>query len=230
MLEQLKEQVYQANLDLVKYDIVIFTWGNVSAITSDRKFVVIKPSGIPYEIMTVSDMVVSDLNGNIIEGTKKPSTDLLTHLELYKQFNTINSVVHTHSTNAVAFAQAKCEIPALGTTHADEFFGSIPCTRTLTEKEVMENYELNTGKVIIEAFSNYNYLEIPAVLVAEHGPFVWGIQSPQDTVRRAVVLEKIAEIAIKTKQIGGRFSNINDYILRKHYDRKHGQNAYYGQE
>ena len=229
MLEALKKQVLMANLALVKNKIVVLTWGNVSAVSKNRKYVVIKPSGVPFEEMKADDMVVTDIDGHVVEGKKKPSIDLLTHLIIYKEFTAVNSIVHTHSVNAVAFAQAKCAIPVLGTTHADYFYGSIPCTRVLTKEEVAKDYELNTGKAIIEAFKTNDYIAVPGVLVAEHGPFIWG-RDIKEAIQNAVALETIAAMAIKTKILNDTYDTIESYILGKHYERKHGKNAYYGQD
>ncbi|MBR4026766.1 MAG: L-ribulose-5-phosphate 4-epimerase [Lachnospiraceae bacterium] len=230
MLEQLKEKVYQANMDLVKKGVVIYTWGNVSGIDRESGLVVIKPSGVDYDVMTPGDMVVVDLNtGNVVEGKWKPSSDTETHLELYRAFSEIGGITHTHSVHAVAFAQAGKSIPALGTTHADYFYGDIPCTRALTEHEVQMAYEANTGKVIIETIENQNYnpMDIPGIIVKNHGPFTWGKDSA-NSVYHAVVMEKVAEMSIKTLFLNSE-SNMEKYILTKHYNRKHGVNAYYGQ-
>lgn len=230
MLEKLKEEVYKANIELVKRNVVIYTWGNVSGIDRKTGYVVIKPSGVDYDEMTPDDMVVVDLyTGNKIEGKYKPSTDTPTHLELYKKYDSIGGVTHTHSTNAVAFAQAGLNLPALGTTHADYFYGDVFCTRKLTETEVKENYELNTGKVIIECLekNKIDPIAIPGILVKNHGPFCWG-KSPKESVYHSVVLEHIADMAIKTLILNKK-SNLDKYVLDKHYNRKHGSNAYYGQ-
>lgn len=229
MLEELKERVYKENLRLVKSGLVILTWGNVSGIDRKHNLVVIKPSGVPYDKMRVSDMAVVDLNGNVVEGDLKPSSDLLTHLELYKHFPNINGVVHTHSSNAVAFAQAGRNLPSYGTTHADTFYGDVPCTRKLTKNEIEEAYELNTGKVIVETFINKDYVSIPAVLVNNHGPFTWG-ETPEQAVENAIILEEVCRMAIKTESLNPSIKGINQYILDKHYLRKHGKNAYYGQK
>ncbi len=228
MFEELKEEVLKANLALPKFGIVIFTWGNASAISKDRKYVAIKPSGVSYEKMNSSDIVITDIAGNIIEGQLRPSTDLKTHLEIYKAFPKVNGVVHTHSTNATAFAQARLGIPALGTTHADHFYGEIPCTRALTSDEVNEDYEKNTGKVIAETMHDMDYMSMPGILVAGHGPFTWG-KDIHDAVYNAVVLEKVAEIAMKTLLLNSN-ALLEQYVLDKHYYRKHGSNAYYGQK
>lgn len=231
MLEKLKEEVCAANLDLVAKGVVIYTWGNVSGISNDRKYMVIKPSGVDYEGMSSEDMVVVNIaTGEKAEGKWKPSSDTKTHLELYKRFSEINGIVHTHSTNAVAFAQAGMSIPALGTTHADYFYGDIPCTRELSESEVMEAYELNTGKVIIETIEKLSLdpMAIPGIVVKNHGPFAWG-KSPSDAVYNAVVMEKVAEMDIKTLMLNPS-AKMKQYVLDKHYMRKHGPNAYYGQK
>lgn len=228
MFEELKEEVLIANLALPKFGIVIFTWGNASAISKDRKYVAIKPSGVSYEKMDTSDIIITDIEGNIIEGQLRPSTDLKTHLEIYKAFPKVNGVVHTHSTNATAFAQARLGIPAFGTTHADHFYGEVPCTRALTKAEVNEDYEKNTGKVIAETMHDIDYMSMPGILVAGHGPFTWG-KDVHDAVYNAVVLEKVAEIAMKTLLLNSN-ALLERYVLDKHYYRKHGSNAYYGQK
>lgn len=231
MLEELKKQVCEANLELVTRGVVIYTWGNVSGIDREKGLVVIKPSGVDYDGMSQEDMVVVDLEtGKTIEGKWKPSSDTATHLELYKRYEEIEGVVHTHSVNAVAFAQAGMSIPALGTTHADYFYGDIPCTRELHQNEVEEAYELNTGKVIIETIDGLgiNPMAIPGIVVRNHGPFAWG-KSPANAVYNAVVLEKVAEMDIKTLALNPRAS-MQQYILDKHYMRKHGPNSYYGQK
>ena len=230
MLEELKNQVCRANLELVARGVVIYTWGNVSGISDDRKFMVIKPSGVSYDEMSPDDMVVVDVNsGQRVEGKWNPSSDTKTHLELYRKYSSIKGIVHTHSVNAVAFAQAGISIPALGTTHADYFYGNIPCTRELSQSEVMDDYETNTGKVIIETIENLNYdpMAIPGIIVKNHGPFAWG-KNPSNSVDNAVVLEKVAEMALKTLILNPK-ADIKSYVLDKHYMRKHGPNAYYGQ-
>lgn len=229
MLETLKKEVYLANLELINKGMVIYTWGNVSARDLNSGLIVIKPSGVDYSIMKPQDMVVLDLMGNIIEGNLKPSSDTQTHIEIYKNFKDIMGITHTHSTNAVAFAQAGMSIPALGTTHADYFCGDIPCTRCLSIQETQTHYELNTGKVIVETIKELGIksLDIPGILVKNHGPFTWGINAKQ-SVYHSVVLEKIAEMAIKTLLLNPQ-SQLPYYILNKHYERKHGKNAYYGQ-
>ena len=231
MLEQLKIDVYKANMDLVAKGVVIYTWGNVSGIDREKGLVVIKPSGIDYDKLTPEDMVVVDLQtGEVVEGKWKPSSDTATHLELYRAFPEIGGVTHTHSTNAVAFAQAGRAIPALGTTHADYFYGAVPCTRALTKTEVESAYEQNTGKVIIETVKNaaYEPLQIPAIIVKNHGPFAWG-KTAAESVYHAVVLEQVANMALKTLALNPQ-SEMEQYVLDKHYSRKHGKNAYYGQK
>lgn len=231
MLEELKKRVCEANLELVARNVVIYTWGNVSGIDRASGSVVIKPSGISYDSMTPDDMVVVNVNtGETIEGKWKPSSDTPTHLELYNAFPDIMGITHTHSINAVAFAQAGIAIPALGTTHADYFYGDIPCTRELTEDEVNTDYEINTGKVIAETIQllNYSPMMIPGILVKNHGPFSWGID-PANSVYNAVVMEKVAEMAMKTLLLNPQ-SRMAQYVLDKHYKRKHGPNAYYGQK
>ena len=230
MLEQLKKQVCSANLELVKHHVVIYTWGNVSGIDREKRLVVIKPSGVSYDGMKPDDMVVVDLmTGNVIEGQYKPSSDTATHLELYRAFPEIGGITHTHSLNAVAFAQAGFDIPALGTTQADYFCGSIPCTRELTKDEVEGAYEQNTGKVIVESIKerNIDLLAIPGILVKNHGPFCWG-KDAMESSYHAVVLETIAEMNLKTLLLNPEAS-MPQYVLDKHYLRKHGPNAYYGQ-
>lgn len=231
MLESLKEEVFQANLELKRQNVVIYTWGNVSGITEDRKYMVIKPSGIAYETMKVEDMVVLDVeNGKKVEGEWNPSSDTETHLVLYRRFPKLFGIVHTHSTYAVSFAQAGKAIRALGTTHADYFYGDIPCTRALREEEVLDSYEKNTGKVIAECMEELRLdpLDIPGILVKNHGPFTYGT-SPKKAVENAVVLEKIAEMAFRTLLLNPDAS-MEGYVLDKHYSRKHGKNAYYGQK
>ncbi|MBF1283156.1 MAG: L-ribulose-5-phosphate 4-epimerase [Oribacterium parvum] len=230
-MESLKEEVFQANLELKRQNVVIYTWGNVSGITEDRKYMVIKPSGIAYETMKVEDMVVLDVeNGKKVEGEWNPSSDTETHLVLYRRFPKLFCIVHTHSTYAVSFAQAGKAIRALGTTHADYFYGDIPCTRALKEDEVKEDYEKNTGKVIVECIEKLQLdpLAIPGILVKNHGPFTYGT-SPKKAVENAVVLEKIAEMAFRTLLLNPDAS-MEGYVLDKHYSRKHGKNAYYGQK
>mgnify|MGYP000876385914 CR=1 FL=1 len=228
MLEKLKQKVLTANQELQRQKLVIYTWGNVSGIDRDKNLVVIKPSGVAYDGLTCDQMVVLDLDGNIVEGKLRPSSDTPTHLELYRQFNEIGGVVHTHSMWATVWAQAGQEIPCRGTTHADYFYGPIPCTRPLSKDEVGRDYELNTGKVIVERFQNISYQEMPAALVAEHGPFTWG-KDPHEAVHNSVVLEQVAHMALMTRQLSGHDRPISKHVLNKHYLRKHGPDAYYGQ-
>ena len=231
MLEELKIAVYKANLDLVAKGVVIYTWGNVSGIDRESGLVVIKPSGVDYDGMSADDMVVVDLKtGNVVEGHFKPSSDTPTHLEIYRNFKNVGGITHTHSINAVAYAQAGMDIPALGTTHADYFYGDIPCTRMLSEEEVKDAYELNTGKVIVETFNKRGIepMAVPGCVVQNHGPFTWGKDAAQ-SVYHAVVMEKVAEMDIKTLTINPQ-SSMPQYVLDKHYFRKHGANAYYGQK
>jgi len=227
MLEGLKKQVYEANLLLPKYKLITFTWGNVSGIDRDKGLVVIKPSGIEYDNMTAADMVVVDLCGNIIDGKLKPSSDTPTHLALYQAFPEIGAVVHTHSRWATIFAQAKRSIPPLGTTHADYFHGQIPCTRLMTDFEITDQYEYNTGKVIIETFASLNPVHIPAVLVASHGPFTWGM-NPKEAVHNAVVLEELAFMAWHNTALNPSQAVMQETLMDKHFLRKHGEGAYYG--
>ena len=231
MLEQLKKEVYEANLLLPKYQLITFTWGNVSGIDRERGLIVIKPSGVNYQSMQAEDMVVCDWQGKVVEGRYKPSSDLMTHLELYRHFTTIGGVVHTHSRNATAWCQAGQAIPALGTTHGDYFYGPIPCTRLMSEAEIRSDYELNTGKVIVETFETLQLdaAQMPGVLVQSHGPFTWG-ENPGDAVHNAVVLEELAEMAWKTRLINSEVSSMQQTLLDKHYLRKHGPGAYYGQK
>ena len=229
MLEELKEEVFKANLELVKQNLVIYTWGNVSGIDREQGLVVIKPSGVDYDKMKIDDMVVLDLDGNIVEGNLNPSSDTPTHLELYKAFKDIKGIVHTHSTWATKWAQAGRSIPCYGTTHADYFYGEIPCTRILTQEEVESAYEKNTGKVIVETFDGLDENAVPGVLCNGHGPFTWG-KSPLNAVHNAKVLEQVAEMAYHTEQISGSREPLPQYVLDKHYLRKHGKNAYYGQK
>ena len=231
MNNKLKQEVLEANLMLKELGLVIFTWGNVSAIDRARGEVVIKPSGVPYEDMTIADLVVVDLEGTVLEGTYNPSSDLPTHLELYRQFPDCGAVVHTHSRLAVAWAQAGADIPAFGTTHADYFYGAIPCTRALTNDEIQGAYEHETGRVIVETFQtrNINPAAIPAVLVHGHGPFSWG-KSAMEAVHNTVVLEELAAMASGSLAINPNLRGIDQKLLDKHYLRKHGANAYYGQK
>lgn len=229
MLENLKELVCKANIMLKEYGVVLFTWGNVSAIDKESGLVVIKPSGVSYEDMKSEDMVVVDIDGNVVEGRLNPSTDLPTHLEIYKACADIGGVVHTHSTHATAWAQAGCPIPFYGTTHADYFYGEIPCTRELSEREVANEYEKNTGKVIVEMFKGKDFVAMPGVLVKNHGVFTWG-KDASDAVHNAVVLENVAKMALETQMINKKVKPAKDYLKDKHYFRKHGANSYYGQK
>ncbi|EIW8514138.1 L-ribulose-5-phosphate 4-epimerase [Klebsiella pneumoniae] len=228
-MQQLKQQVFEANMDLPRYGLVTFTWGNVSAIDRQRGLVVIKPSGIAYESMTVNDMSVVDLQGHVVEGRWRPSSDTATHLALYRRYPDLGGVVHTHSTHATAWAQAGLAIPALGTTHADYFFGDIPCTRALSAQEVDEAYELNTGQVIIEALGEANPLHTPGIVVYQHGPFAWG-KDAHEAVHNAVVMEEVARMAWIARGINPQLQPIDSWLMNKHFQRKHGPNAYYGQK
>ncbi|MCS5854897.1 L-ribulose-5-phosphate 4-epimerase [Klebsiella pneumoniae subsp. pneumoniae] len=228
-MQQLKQQVFEANMDLPRYGPVTFTWGNVSAIDRQRGLVVIKPSGIAYESMTVDDMSVVDLQGHVVEGRWRPSSDTATHLALYRRYPDLGGVVHTHSTHATAWAQAGLAIPALGTTHADYFFGDIPCTRALSAQEVDEAYELNTGQVIIETLGEANPLHTPGIVVYQHGPFAWG-KDAHEAVHNAVVMEEVARMAWIARGINPQLQPIDSWLMNKHFQRKHGPNAYYGQK
>ena len=228
MLEQLKQTVLKANLLLPKHNLVTFTWGNVSAIDRETNLVVIKPSGVSYETMTAADMVVVDLNGNVVEGTLNPSSDTPTHLELYKAYPEIGGVVHTHSRWATTFAQAGLPIPALGTTHADDFYGDIPVSRRMTPDEIAGAYEKETGTVILETVGK-NAMDVPAVLVHSHGPFAWG-KDAMEAVHKAVVLEEVAFMAWHAMQLNPNLARMQQELLDKHFLRKHGKNAYYGQK
>lgn len=231
MLEKLKEQVFKANLELPKKGLVLFTWGNVSGIDREKNLIVIKPSGVDYETMKVEDMVVVDLDGNVVEGELNPSSDTPTHIELYKKFLSIGGIVHTHSTNATIWAQSGRDIPAYGTTNADYFYGSIPCTRKMTPKEITGEYEKETGTVIIETFENRGLdpKYIPGVLVNSHGPFTWG-KNPDEAVYNSVVLEEVAKMAMFTEIVNKDIEPMQQELLDKHFLRKHGVNAYYGQK
>ncbi|MCD6564924.1 MAG: L-ribulose-5-phosphate 4-epimerase [Bacteroidales bacterium] len=228
MLEKLKESVYKENINLVKHGLVIFTWGNVSAFDREKGLMVIKPSGIPFNEMKPGQMVVVDKKGNVVEGTLNPSSDTATHLILYKNFPGISAVVHTHSEWATSWAQAGKDIPVLGTPHADYFYGDIPCTRKLTKKEIEGDYELETGNVIVETFKKIDPMRIPGVLVHSHGPFIWGI-NPENALENAVVLEQIAKVAFNTLLIE-KNPEFDKKLLDKHFFRKHGEDAYYGQK
>jgi L-ribulose-5-phosphate 4-epimerase len=229
MLDTLKQRVYEANLLLPKHNLAIFTWGNASEIDRESGIFAIKPSGVDYDKMTPDDMVLMNLKGEIVEGKYKPSSDTPTHLELYKAFQNIGGVVHTHSRWATSFAQAGMGIPPLGTTHADYFYGEIPCTRAMNGAEINGEYEKETGTVIIEAFKNIDPMSIPAVLVKSHGPFTWGT-SADDAVHNAVVLEEAAFMAYHALTLNKGLPSMDETLLDKHYLRKHGANAYYGQK
>lgn len=227
MLDELKEQVCRANLDLVTHGLVIFTWGNVSGIDREKGLVVIKPSGVSYDNMKPEDMVILDLDGNIIEGKYKPSSDTATHLVLYRNFKNIGGIVHTHSEWATSWAQAGKGIPAVGTTHADYFYGEIPCTRKMTDEEIKGEYELETGNVIIESFEGLNPDYVPGVLVNNHAPFSWG-KNADDAVHNAVVLEEVAKMTFRSLQLNAN-TEMSQTLLDKHFLRKHGKDTYYGQ-
>ena len=229
MLEKLKEEVLKANLLLPKHNLVTFTWGNVSAIDREKGLIVIKPSGVEYDEMKASDMVVVDLDGNVVEGNLRPSSDTPTHIELYKAFREIGGVVHTHSRWATSFAQAGLEIRPMGTTHADYFYGPIPCTRSLTDEEIKGQYEKNTGTVIIETFKGIDPTAVPGVLVRNHGPFAWG-KDAANAVHNAVVVEEVAFMNYHAMTLRPEAPCVSQTLLDKHYYRKHGKNAYYGQE
>ncbi|MGQ0286785.1 L-ribulose-5-phosphate 4-epimerase [Pasteurellaceae bacterium 22721_9_1] len=230
MLKELRERVLKANLELPKYGLVTFTWGNVSEIDPETRLVAIKPSGVEYDVMTADDIVIVDLDGNRVWGDKKPSSDTPTHLELYRQFPEIGGVVHTHSRHAVGWAQAGEDILALGTTQGDYFYGSVPCTRKMTPEEIAGEYELETGKVIVETFRKRNIDPnmVPGVLVHSHGPFTWG-KNGHDAVHNSVVLEEVAYMNFCSKLIRPNVQSMQQELLDKHYLRKHGKNAYYGQ-
>jgi L-ribulose-5-phosphate 4-epimerase len=227
MLQELKEKVLEANLSLVRHGLVIFTWGNVSGIDRETELMVIKPSGVSYDKMKVGDMVVVNLEGKVVEGKLNPSSDTPTHLVLYRSFKKIGGIVHTHSEWATSWAQAGKAIPAFGTTHADYFYGEIPCTRELSKEEVIREYENSTGEVIVERFKDIDYTAVPAVLVNGHAPFTWG-NNPADAVHNAVVLEEVAKMAFRTLVLGNHLP-LDQFLQDKHYLRKHGKDAYYGQ-
>ena len=231
MLEELKKKVYEANMDLPKYGLVTFTWGNVSALDRERGLFVIKPSGVEYDKLTPEDMVVMDLDGNRVEGRLNPSSDTATHLELYKAFPQIGGIVHTHSSYATSWAQAGRSIPCYGTTHADYIYGEVPCARCLTKEEIDEGYETNTGRLIVEEFKRLNKkpLEVPAVLCKNHGPFAWG-KDAKEAVHNAVVLEEVAKMAYRCEIINKDVKPAPQELQDKHYYRKHGADAYYGQK
>ena len=228
MLEELKQRVYEANMQLPAHGLVTFTWGNVSEIDRESGYFAIKPSGVPYENLKPEDMVIMDLNGNKIEGKYNPSSDTPTHIELYKAFPEIGGVVHTHSTYATAWAQAGCDIPNIGTTHADYFHDAIPCTTDMTEEEVKGAYELETGNVIVKRFEGLNPAHTPGVLVKNHGPFSWG-KDAHDAVHNAVVMEQVAKMASIAYAVNPQLT-MNPLLIEKHFSRKHGPNAYYGQK
>ena len=230
-LTSLKQQVLEANLALPQHNLVTFTWGNVSAIDRASGLVAIKPSGVDYDVMTLDDIVVLELeSGRVVEGAKKPSSDTATHLALYRAFDTIGGIVHTHSRHATIWAQSGLDLPAWGTTHADYFYGNIPCTRLMTAQEIAQDYEHNTGEVIIETFRTRNIspMAIPAVLINAHGPFAWG-SNAENAVHNAVVLEEVAYMGIFSRQLTPGIRDMQQVLLDKHYLRKHGVNAYYGQ-
>ena len=231
MLKKLKHAVYEANMELPRRELVTYTWGNVSGIDRERGLVVIKPSGVSYDELTPEDLVVLDLDGNVVDGKLNPSSDTRTHLELYKAFPEIGGIVHTHSPYAVGWAQAGRDIPAYGTTHADYFYGPVPCCRSLTEQEVEEDYERNTGLVIVETFRQRELdpVHVPGAICRNHGPFTWGRDAAQ-AVYHAVVLEEVAKMAVYTTQIAPDAEPAPQYVLNKHFMRKHGPNAYYGQQ
>jgi len=231
VLEALKQAVYEANMDLPRHHLVTFTWGNVSGIDRESGLVVIKPSGVEYEELRPELLVVVDLNGKVVEGNLNPSSDTKTHIELYKAYPSMGGIVHTHSPHAVGWAQACLDIPCYGTTHADYFYGPVPCTRSLTAQEVQEDYERNTGKVIIETFDGrgINPVHVPGVICANHGPFAWGKDAAQ-AVYHAVVLEEVAKMAIFTRQVAPDAAPAPRHVQDKHFMRKHGPNAYYGQK
>lgn len=230
LIKEMKQRVFEANLALPNAGLVKLTWGNASEVNREENIIVIKPSGVNYETMTATDMVVTDLNGEVLEAGLKPSSDLATHVCLYKAFEKVNAVVHTHSKHAVMWAQAGRSLPAYGTTHADTFYGKVPCTRPLSAEEINEAYEYSTGKVIIETFEQLELdpLAVPGVLVYGHGPFTWG-ETVQKAVENSIVLDEIAEMANVTELVNQRIQPIPEYLLDKHYFRKHGKNAYYGQ-
>lgn len=230
MLEELKKQVYEANMMLPEYGLVVFTWGNVSGIDRERGLMVIKPSGVEYDDMKPEDMVVVDLaSGQVVEGVLRPSSDTDTHLVLYRQFKNIGGIVHTHSKWAVSYAQAGKAVRPLGTTHADHFYGEVPCTRLMTPEEIGGRYELETGNVIVETFKDIDPDAVQAVLVHSHGPFVWGID-PVNAVHNSVVLETVCEMNYHAEMLNRNLGNMQQELLDKHYLRKHGANAYYGQK
>lgn len=229
MLNNLKKQVFEANMALPKHNLVTFTWGNVSAIDRESSMIIIKPSGVNYETMEVGDMVVVTLDGKVVEGKYRPSSDLFTHLELYKAWPTIGGIVHTHSPWATSWAQAGRSIPCYGTTHADYLYGEVPCARSLSTEEIQGEYEINTGLVILEAFQGTDPVATPAVLCSNHGPFTWG-KDAQEAVHNAVVLEEVAKMAYRCEMLNPKIQQAPQQLQEKHYYRKHGKNAYYGQK
>lgn len=244
MYKELRQRVFDANIKLSKSGLIIGTWGNVSEIDREKNIVAIKPSGVSYDNMKVEDIVIVDLDGNIVDGDLRPSSDTPTHLELYRNFKEIGGITHTHSTTAVSFAQAGEDVKALGTTHHDYFYGDVPCTRQMTKEEVETDYELNTGKVIVETFKNINPVYVPAVLVNQHGPFTWG-KSADESVFHSVVLEEVSKMNLNAYNIntnvivssisrGGKYIShdiiMNEHLQKKHFERKHGANSYYGQK
>ena len=228
MLKELRQEVWKANLELVRSGLVVLTWGNVSGIDRARGLVVMKPSGVSYGEMKPSDLVILDLEGKVVEGKLNPSSDTPTHLVLYRNFDEVGGITHTHSVHATAFAQACRELPCLGTTHADHFFGTVPVTRVVTKKETEQDYVGNTGKVIVERFRGKDPMAMPAVLVAHHGPFTWG-KGAMDSVKNNIALEAVAEMALATLSLRPTVSSMPKHLLDKHYRRKHGPGAYYGQ-
>jgi L-ribulose-5-phosphate 4-epimerase len=229
LLEDLRAEVLEANLEVVRHGLVLYTFGNASGISPDRRLVAIKPSGVPYENMTTADLVITDLDGNIVEGSLRPSSDLPTHLALYRQYDAIGGVVHTHSAYATAWAQARREIPCLGTTHADYFHGHIPVTEPMPEAEIETDYEINTGLAIVRRFAGLNPLSMPAVLVSGHAPFTWG-RTPREAARHAVILEEVAKLAYRTVALQHEAIQLESALLNKHFLRKNGPAAYYGQK
>lgn len=228
MYEELKKRVLEANLLLPKYDLVKFTWGNVSEIDREHNVVAIKPSGVEYDVMTVDDIVVTNLEGKVVDGRLKPSSDLATHLELYKAFSNIGGITHTHSSWATIWAQAGLNVPPLGTTHGDYFYGEVPCTRLMTDEEIKSDYEKNTGLVIAETFKDIDPLKTPGVLVHSHGPFSFG-KDAMESVHNAAVLEELSKMAFYTRNLNPKIPNMQNTLLDKHFLRKHGAGAYYGQ-
>jgi L-ribulose-5-phosphate 4-epimerase len=229
MQEELKKAVCEANLELPKRKLIIYSWGNVSGIDRKAGVVAIKPSGVNYAELTPDKIILLDMDGNVIEGTLNPSSDTPTHLELYRNFDAVGGICHTHSLHATMWAQACRDIPCFGTTHADYYYGPVPVTKPMTDAQIQSNYELNTGKAIVNRFANLDPMQMPAVLVANHGPFTWGT-SPAGAVESTVVLEEVAAMALGTITISHEQASINKILLDKHYLRKHGKNAYYGQK